>query len=599
MNYQSREEIPIQYKWDLAAIFKTEAQFDTTLQEINELIAQAASYKDTLAQSAEQLYQAFEVYYKTYHLVSVAYTYAHLNNDADKTNSHYTQMIGKMQSVYNDFMTAWSFFTPELLLIDDSKIQQFLQEYAPLQAYRFELEKLNQSRLHTLSIEEERILSLVQNPLGSIKTIFQQLDNADLKFDDVENSDGEHLPLTHGTYGTYLHKQDRTLRQSAFKSMYRQFKAHENTMAAILTAHLKSLAFNAKVRKYQSTREAALTNNYISEIVYDNLVNTINNNLHVLHRYVALRKRLLNVDELHMYDIYAPLTADMDTSITFDEAIDVCKKALAPLGEEYVSLVERSITERWIDVYETPGKRSGGYSSGTKGTHPYILLNWQNDWSSMYTLIHELGHSIHSYYTFNNQPEQYANYSIFVAEVASTCNEALLSEYLFNLYEGDKTKQIAILNTQLDRLVATLFRQTMFAEFEHLINEEITNNDVLTASRLNDMYYDLVQKYQGDAIKVDREIESEWARIPHFYFNYYVYQYATGISAAEALSAQILEQGLPVAQRYINKFLKAGSSDYPIEVLKAAGVDMTQAAPIEKAIETMSKLLDRYEALID
>lgn len=426
---------------------------------------------------------------------------------------------------------------------------------------------------------------------------FGMLNNADLKFPTIKDEEGTEVEITHGRYIRFLESEDRRVREEAFKGVYSKYGEFRNTFASTLSGEVKNHNFNATVRKYDSARHAALSSNNIPETVYDNLVKTVNDNLPLLHRYLELRKKVLALDELHMYDLFTPLVKEVKMEVTYEEAKDYVLKGLAPLGEDYLNVLKEGFENRWVDVHENKGKRSGAYSSGTYGTNPYILMNWQNNVNNLFTLVHEFGHSVHSYYTRKCQPYPYGNYSIFVAEVASTCNENLLNDYLLNTIEDEK-KRIYLLNHYLEGFRGTLFRQTMFAEFEHTIHLKAQNGEALTADMLTKEYYELNKKYFGENVTIDEEIGLEWARIPHFYYNYYVYQYATGISAATALSKQILEEGEPAVTRYL-EFLKSGSSDYPIEVLKKAGVDMTKAEPVQEAMNVFEEKLNELEELLN
>src|SRR5690625_2206477 len=422
------------------------------------------------------------------------------------------------------------------------------------------------------------------------------LNNADLKFPAIKDEKGNEVDVTHGRYVGFLESKDRRVRHDAFKAMYETYGQFKHTFATTLTSQVKKDNFYATVRNYESARQAALSQNNIPEQVYDNLVTAINEKLPVLHRYVALRKKVLGLDEMNMYDMYVPLIKDVDMKVSYDEAKEHVLNSIKPLGAAYVNIAKEGFTNRWIDVMENKGKRSGAYSSGAYGTDPYILLNWQNKVNDMFTLTHELGHSVHSYYTRKHQPFRYGNYSIFVAEVASTANEALLNDYMIN-HLDDAQEKLYLLNYFLDGFRATVFRQTMFAEFEHDIHQRIQQGEGLTAESLTDIYYDLNKKYYGDAVTHDEEIGLEWARIPHFYYNYYVYQYATGYAAATALSRKIIDGDEQAVARYID-FLKAGSSDYPIEVLKTAGVDMTSKQPIIEALDVFEQKLIELENIL-
>ncbi|HEX7065134.1 MAG TPA: oligoendopeptidase F, partial [Bacillales bacterium] len=420
---------------------------------------------------------------------------------------------------------------------------------------------------------------------------------ADMEFPSIEDEEGNEVDVTHGRYIRFLESNDPRVRHDAFKAMYDTYGRYKNTFASTLSGAVKSHNFYASVRHYNSARQAALDANHIPESVYDNLIDTVHKHLPLLHRYVRLRKRALGLEELHTYDLYTPLVKDVDMNYTFDEAKETVLKGLEPLGQDYLNVIKEGYQNRWIDVRENKGKRSGAYSSGAYGTMPYVLLNWQGNVNSLFTLAHELGHSAHSYYTRKYQPYPYGNYSIFVAEVASTCNESLLNHHLLDVID-DKKKRLYLLNHMLEGIRGTVFRQTMFAEFEQMIHEKAADGEALTPELMTKLYYDLNVQYFGEDLIVDEDIGLEWARIPHFYMNYYVYQYATGFSAAASLSKQIQDEGKPAVDRYINGFLKAGSSDYPIEVLKKAGVDMTSPKPVEDALGMFEEVLIEMEELL-
>ncbi len=457
--------------------------------------------------------------------------------------------------------------------------------------------ELNEQRAHVLTEAEEAILAQASEVTSSPSNTFGMLNNADMKFPTIKDEDGEEVEITHGRYIRFLESSDRRVREDAFKAVYQTYDHYKNTFASTLSGQVKQDLFYANVRKYQSARQAALSKNHIPEVVYDQLIKTVNNRLDLLHRYIRLRKKVLGVDELHMYDLYTPLVKDVKMDIPYEEAKELVLKGVEPLGEEYVSTLREGFDKRWVDVEENVGKRSGAYSSGAYGTMPYILMNWQDNVNNLFTLAHEFGHSLHSYYTRKHQPYLYGDYTIFVAEVASTLNEALLNDYMVKHTEDPKEK-LYLLNHFLEGFRGTVFRQTMFAEFEQLIHEKAANGESLTPELLTKTYYDLNVKYFGEDLIIDEEIGLEWARIPHFYYNFYVYQYATGYSAAAALSKQILEEGEPAVTRYL-EFLQAGSSDYPIEVLKHAGVDMTSPEPIEQALSVFEKALTEMEQLLD
>ncbi len=591
-----RDEVPKELTWDLEAIFETDQLWEDEYATLQSDIPKLTQYQGKLGESADQLYALLQYQDNISERIGKLYTYAHMRNDEDTTNPTYQAMNQKAESILTVASSHMSYIVPEILQIDEDRIDAFLQEKEELQLYGKTLDEILRQRAHVLSEKEELLLSEASEPLSSPSQIFGMLNNADLKFPNIKNEDGEEVALTHGRYIQFMESKNRQVRKDAFNKMYDTFGQFKNTFATTLNGNIKRGNFYAKVRKYESARQAALDKNNIPETVYDHLVEAINNKLPLLQRYTTLRKEILNVDDLHMYDLYTPLVKDVDMKISYDEAKGIVLKSLAPLGEEYVNIVKEAFDNRWIDVIENKGKRSGAYSSGAYGTNPYILLNWQNNVNNLYTLIHELGHSVHSYYTRKHQPFRYGNYSIFVAEVASTCNENLLSEYLLNTLEDDR-QRLYILNHYLEGFRATVFRQTMFAEFEHDIHQRAQQGEPLTAESLTGLYYDLNKKYFGDNMIIDEAIGLEWARIPHFYMNYYVYQYATGFAAATTLSKQILNEKEVAVNRY-KEFLKAGSSDYPIEVLKKAGVDMTTKDAVTDALEVFADKLNKFEKLI-
>ena len=592
----SRNELPVEETWRLEDIFASDEEWEKEYQAVKGLIPSIKDFEGKLAESADTLYKALQVEDQLLERIGKLYTYSHMRYDQDTTNSFYQGLDDRMKNLYSQVGSALAFIVPEILSIDEDKLKGFLNEKQELKLYEHAIEEINLQRPHVLSAEQEALLAEAGEVMDASSNTFGTLNNADLQFPSIKDENGEEVEVTHGRYIRFLESSDRRVRHDAFKAVYKTYGDFKNTFASTLSGNVKKNNFNARVRKYQSARHAALSANNIPESVYDNLVNTVNKNLSLLHRYVKLRKKVLGINELHMYDLYTPLVKDVKMEITYDEAKDIVLKGLAPLGEDYAKVLKEGFENRWVDVHENKGKRSGAYSSGAYGTNPYILLNWQDNVNNLFTLAHEFGHSVHSYYTRKSQPYPYGNYSIFVAEVASTCNEALLNDFLLKTMEDDG-KRIYLLNHYLEGFRGTVFRQTMFAEFEHLIHQKAQNNEALTADALTEIYYDLNKKYFGDEIVIDEEIGLEWARIPHFYYNYYVYQYATGFSAATALSKQILEEGESAVKRYIN-FLSAGSSDYPIEVLKKAGVDMTSAAPIQDALKVFEEKLAELEQLL-
>lgn len=595
----TREEQERKYPndtWDLTTIFKNDEAFEEALKEVEGYLGKEEQFKGHLADSADTLCDALALEDEIGTKLEKVYVYAHLKQDQDTSNDKYTGFESRAHQLIIKISSAWSFLVPEILQIDEDKLQSFIETNDNLKRYEFDLKLINEKRPHILDAEQERLLTEAQDALSTPSNVYGMFSNADLEFEDAVDKDGEKHPLTQGTFIKYLESDDRELRQSAYNNLYKAYGAYNNTLGSTLAGEVKKNVFNARTHNYKTARERALSNNHIPEEVYDNLVKTVHKYLPLLHRYTKLRKELLAVDELKMYDLYTPMVKDVKFEMPYEEAKEWMLKALEPMGEEYLDVVKEGLNNRWVDVYENKGKRSGGYSSGAHLTNPFILLNWSDTVSDLYTLIHEFGHSAHSYFSRKHQPSNSSDYSIFVAEVASTCNEALLSDYMDK--HLDDERRLLLLNQELERFRATLFRQTMFAEFEHKIHQIEEASEPLTATRMNDEYAKLNKQYFGDVVETDDNISKEWSRIPHFYMNYYVYQYATGYSAAQSLSHQILTEGKPAVERYINEFLKKGSSNYPIEILKNAGVDMTSPEPIEQACEVFEQKLDTFEKLM-
>lgn len=594
----ARSEIPTEETWKLEDIFPSDEEWEKEFQEVKNVIPEVKKFEGKLAESADTLYQALQNQDKLLERIGKLYAYSHMRYDQDTTNSFYQGLDDRMKNLYSQAASQLAYIVPEILSVDEGKIADFLKQKSELQLYKHALEEINLQRPHVLSAEMEALLAEAGEVMNASSNTFGMLNNADLEFPSIKDENGNDVEVTHGRYSRFLESADGRVRHDAFKAVYDTYGHYKNTFASTLSGNVKKDNFNARVRKYSSAREAALSANNIPESVYDNLVQTVNENLPLLQRYIKLRKKVLGLDELHMYDLYTPLVKDVKMEIKYDEAKEIILKGLAPLGEEYLQVLKTGFENRWVDVHENKGKRSGAYSSGAYGTNPYILLNWQDNVNNLFTLVHEFGHSVHSYFTRKTQQYPYGDYSIFVAEVASTCNEALLNDYLLKTID-DEQKRIYLLNHYLEGFRGTVFRQTMFAEYEHLIHQKAQNNEALTADLLTSEYYALNKKYYGEEdIVIDEEIGLEWARIPHFYYNYYVYQYATGFSAATALSKQILEEGAPAVNRYIKEFLSAGSSNYPIEVLKKAGVDMNSSEPVRNACKVFEEKLTEMEQLL-
>lgn len=593
-----RQEVPEHLTWDLTTIYKSDEEWESAFKEIQQLVTESGQYQGKLGESSETLLAALRFRDTLFDKASNLYVYAHLKMDQDTANPTYQSLHSRAGSLISQLMAAVSYFDPEILSIDEAKLAGFLEENADLRLYEHLLDELSISCPYILSEKEEALLASAGEVLGSSSDTFNTLNNADIKFPTIKNEDGESVEITHGRYGKLLESKDRSVREAAFKGVYQVYEGLKNTLASTLSGQVKKSNFYARVRGYKSAREAALSGNHIPEEVYDSLLESVNNNLPLLHRYVKLRQQLLGIEDLRMYDLYTPLSNDVDLNFTYEEAKEVVLEGLKPLGEEYQAILKEAFDSRWIDVTENKGKRSGAYSSGAYSTSPYILLNWQDNIDNVFTLAHELGHSVHSYYTRNNQPFIYGDYSIFLAEVASTTNENLLTDYLLKKYDDPKIRAY-LLNHYLDGFKGTVFRQSQFAEFEHKIHQADQGGEALTADYLTETYADINKKFYGtEVMHYDKEIGYEWSRIPHFYMNYYVFQYATGFSAASALSQKILDEGQSAVDDYI-AYLKAGNSDFPIDVLKKAGVDMTTSKPVDDALVVFEKRLTELETLVN
>ena len=593
-----RKDQKVENTWDLESMFKTNEDFWNQFKEVEKLIPEIKNYRGKVKEGAKALLEVFKVEGDMSLKMEQLTIYAFLRKDQDSTNAEYGEIYAKTMNLNSKFDAEWSFLKPELLSIEEEVLSEYVEELEDLKVYKFKLEKLNKKRPHTLDAEQERIVAMAAEALDASDETFSALNNADVKFEEVEDKDGNKHTLTHGTYGTYMESPDRVLRKNTFHALYNYFKKHNNTFASTLSGNLKKKKYYADVHKYSSTRNNALSNNLIPEEVYDNLVTVVNKKIPALQRYYNLHKRAKGFEDFRLYDRSVSMVKGEPLKFTFEEARDIVLEAVKPMGEEYVNDMKKAFTERWIDVYPNKGKRSGAYSWGGYTTKPFVLLNFDGTLNDVYTLIHELGHSMHSYYTRKHQPYVYGDYSIFVAEVASTCNEALLTEYLYNKFEkeGNKNGMLRVLNQALSGFTATVYRQTQFAEFEHKINQHLQNGGALTAEYFNTEYFNLIKKYYGDVFTYDEDIKYEWSRVPHFYYNYYVYQYATGYSAAQALSKLILEDSKN-AKVYIDEFLSKGCSNYPIEVLKNAGVDMSKPEPIELALQDFEEKIEKFEKL--
>ena len=593
MAYESREEIDSKYKWDLSSMFPSDEAFEAGLEELKAYCPKLLAFKGKISTSAQALLEFLQLEDQMNLLLYKIINYAERKSDEDTRVAKYQAYVANATSAYTQVGEAISWFAAELLAIPAESVEKFYAEVPALEFYRRKLNKILNQREHTLSAEEEALLARAEELAVQPTNIFSMFDDADLTFDDAVDSEGNTHKLTSGSFVPLLMDADRVLRESAFKQLYSRFGEFRNTSAAILTSQVKNLQFFSSSRKYASSLEAALAENEIPVEVYNNLIDAVHQNFPAFYKYVDLRKRVMGLDDLHFWDVYTPLIDDVDMKFTYEEACDLIVKALAPMGEEYVNLVKKGLESRWVDVYETPGKRSGAYSAGGKGMNPVMLLNFQGGLDDVYTLIHEMGHSLHTYFSSHNQEITYSDYSIFVAEVASTCNEALLSHYLLE-HETDPARHAYILNHFLEGFRGTIYRQCMFAEFERDISQMNADGVALNAEVLSERYGKLCAEYFGPGIELDEEIKLEWSRIPHFYYNFYVYQYCIGFSAAIALSQRILSEGEPAVKDYIG-YLSGGCSKTPIELLRGAGVDMATPDPVNAALKYFGELVDQLE----
>ena len=596
----TREEADARYKWAIEDLYKDDEDCKRDYELLKSRIPELTKFRGRLGESAEVLLSMQKLSDELNQLLEKVYVYANQRLHENTDNSTYQNLASQAQGLLVELSESLSFVEPELMELPDGIIETFLDENEELSVYRQYFENIIRQKKHVLPTEQEQLLAAMGEVAESPKDIFSMFNNADIRFPEITGEDGHPVQVTHGRYMSLMQSRNRQVRKDAFEAMYGVYGDWRNTLAAMYRANVKQEAFLAKAHKYTSDLEAALDGSHIPVKVYEQLIEAVHESMPLMYRYMKLRKKLLGVEELHMYDLYVPVIEQDHSEIPFEQAKKTVLEGLAPMGEGYLHLLREGFDHGWIDVYENQGKRTGAYSWGAYGTHPYVLLNYQGTLHDVFTLAHEMGHALHSWYSDEHQPYIYAGYRIFVAEVASTCNEALLIHYLMEQSKkaGDRKKTMYLMNYFLEQFRTTLFRQTMFAEFEKITHGLQEQGETLTADRLCEIYYDLNKLYFGEEICVDQEIAMEWARIPHFYTPFYVYQYATGFSAAIALSKQILEQGAPAVEQY-KKFLKGGSSMYPLELLKMAGVDMEQKAPVQDALAVFAQYLDEMERLAD
>ena len=593
---KKRSEADSKYTWKLEDMVAEDSQWEQMFKEASGEISEYASYKGRLARSADTLYACLLFDDKLSQKIERLYVYARMRSDEDTTVQRYQDMFSRAQTLSYRAAENSSFLVPEILSMDRELLEQYMAADNGIGHFKRALEIILARRDHTLSGEMEELLAQSYDATQGASQIFTMFNNADVKFPVITGESGEGIQITHGNYISLMENQDRRIRKDAFEGLYSVYEQFSNTLAAAFSSNVKQAVFYAKAKKYASSREYYLADNEVPELVYDNLVKAVRENIVKLHEYTRVRKDVLGVDELHMYDLYVPMVAAADRRYTYEEAKSIVLEGLAPLREEYLSLLKQGFDSRWIDVYENEGKRSGAYSWGTYGSHPYVLLNFHGTLNDVFTLAHEMGHSIHTWYSDRNQPFTYAGYKIFVAEVASTCNEALLIRHLLKK-AGSREEKAYLLNHFLESFRGTLFRQTMFAEFEDMAHKKAARGESLTAESLCSIYRQLNADYFGPAMTVDRQIDYEWERIPHFYTPFYVYQYATGFSAAVAISSRIMS-GEPGALEGYKKFLSGGCSMKPIDLLKLCGVDMSTTRPVDEALGFFGELIEEFKKCI-
>ena len=591
-----RQDMDSKFKWKLEDIYSDSSLWEEDFKKVKELAEQIKGLQGKLAESAKKLLECFKKSDELLSLNDKVFVYARMKRDENNGDATYQALTERASSLATEVFAAISYIVPEMLSIPEETLLSYVNSDKELSVYMFSIKENLRQKEHILSEKEEQILAMSAEISDIGGDVFTMFNNADIKFPYIKDEEGEEIEVTKGRYIAFLESKDRRVRKDAFEAVYSSYKKMKNTLAASLTGNVKKNRFYSLVRKYPSALEASLDNDNISVDVYTTLIDTVNRNLPLLDRYLKLRKKVLKLDELHMYDLYVPMVEEFDKKIPYEEARTIVAEALKPLGEEYAGYLQKGMNSAWIDVYENEGKTSGAYAWGAYKTHPYVLLNYQDKINDVFTLAHEMGHALHSYYTNMTQPYVYSEYKIFVAEVASTVNESLLMRYLLPRASG-KQEKAYLLNHYLEEFRGTVFRQVMFAEFEKIIHEKVEQGEALNAQELSDIYYGLNKKYFGEAVTIDEDIAMEWSRIPHFYSSFYVYKYATGFSSATAIAEKILTEGKPAVDRYL-QFLKSGGSNYPLELLKIAGVDLSTPQPIQDALNVFEKTLDELEELL-
>lgn len=591
----SREEIDPKYKWKLEDIYESDDLWEKDFKRVKERLKELQNFRGRI-NSAENLAGVLKLKDEIGQMADRLFTYARMRRDEDNSRGKYQALADRAMGLSVEVAGSLSFIEPEILALDREKLMGFLKEREDLKVYGHYIDDLLRMKDHILDADKEKMLADAGEMAEAPGDIFRMLDNADIKFPVIKDDEGNEVELTKGRYINFMESKNREVRKSAFEALYSIYKGLINTLAATTSANVKRDIFYKNQRKFNSSLEKSLFADNVPVKVYDNLIDTIHRRLDLMHRYIKIRKKALGLDELHMYDIYVPLVKDYDKKVSYEEAQTLVLEGLSPMGKEYVDILKQGFNSGWIDVYENRGKTGGAYSWGCYGTHPYVLLNFQGKLNDVFTIAHEMGHAIHTYYSFSHQPYVYAQYPIILAEVASTCNEAILINYLLERAK-QKEEKMFLLNHFMEQFKGTVYRQVMFAEFEKMTHEMAESGEPLNAEVLNKVYHELNVKYYGRDIVVDEQIDYEWARIPHFYTSFYVYKYATGFSAAIAISEKILKEGSRAVERF-KEFLSGGSSDYPLELLKKVGVDLTEPKPVMDALQVFEKLLDEYESLM-
>lgn len=592
---KQRQDIEVRYKWKIENIYADDGQWEKDFARVSEQIAKVSPYQGTLGESAEGLFGCLQELEALDRLLEKLYMYARMRRDEDNGSDTYQSLFSRIEALSVEAGSITAFVVPELSALDEELIKTFMENNSELVVYKHFFNELFRQKEHILSYQEEKILAMSAELSMSTRNIFTMLNNADIKFGTVEDEQGVMMEVTKGRYGRLMESGDRRVRKDTFTALYDSYGKLINTIGATLNGSVKSDIFYAKVRNYPSALEAALDQDNINVRVYDSLITSVHDKLPLLHRYMALRQKMLKVDAIHMYDLYNPLIPEFNMEVPYEKAGEILKLGLMPLGDQYLQQMEKGLSSGWVDVYENQGKTSGAYSWGSYDTQPFILMNYDNKLDDLFTLAHEMGHSMHTFYSNREQPYTYSKYSIFLAEVASTVNESLLIDYLLQK-STDRREKMYLINHYLEQFRGTVFRQTMFAEFEKIIHEKVEQGEALTPQVFNQIYLELNRQYYGPQVVLDDKIAWEWTRIPHFYSSFYVYKYATGFSAATAIKQRIVKEGAPAISRYLD-FLSAGNSDYPLEILKKTGVDLTTPQPVNEALDFFGELLQQMESL--